>query len=572
VPEAAEESLAGKDASTSSPARRRLLGALLASIGLALFLWPAISAPIVRWSDSETDLSWARRGIGIFSAVPLAEQLAAGNHVTKPLYLAFLRVAIAVAPEGQEARTVVILQSLLVFAAMLWVSYSAHRTGPVLFVLLLLLLRLRDTTSAIMPEALSAAMLIAIAGGVLIAPATWSGAGALGVGVGILFWVRPNAGAIALVLLAARYLADRRVVAALRVLVGFLLIFITMVLATRTKSPSPPSTGLAFSLFTGSVDYCWDPAIHEPPATDFESQRKEELRQARERWRYLVRSSLRGQPDAARQIVWRCFHGIFGTEYYDGRWSPTYWRLTTFSRIFTPFLLLASISLFLTFPFRGRERSVNIVAVLLVALLVAQDLTLGSLPRFGLPFLPMLLIFAVPAAAGIRGNGKRIGLAVAFLLILAGLTFRSRQILDWEWGRVDRAGATIRQNIPRGALPPNEPTTLHIRIAPPVLPSNANLVVRVGSSQIFSTERTANRDRPDIAIPLPQWLLDQNARGPIELELTSVGDYSPTSYLLFPVIPPPWSAAARRADSPMLSEDTGIAQGSLDWWAHAGNR
>jgi len=67
-------------------------------------------------------------------------------------------------------------------------------------------------------------------------------------------------------------------------------------------------------------------------------------------------------------------------------------------------------------------------------------------------------------------------------------------------------------------------------------------------------------------LPLPDWLLEANRAGPADLTFVSLVGYGPHSYLLFPVIPPPWSTPARRDGSPALSPATGISAGSLDWW------
>jgi hypothetical protein len=45
-----------------TPARRAILCGLLGAAGLAVYLWPALEAPVVLWSDSHIDLAWAREG------------------------------------------------------------------------------------------------------------------------------------------------------------------------------------------------------------------------------------------------------------------------------------------------------------------------------------------------------------------------------------------------------------------------------------------------------------------------------------------------------------------------------
>ena len=49
---------------------RRLACGALGILGLALYLWPAIAAPVVLWADSQFDLRWAREGVGIVSPAP----------------------------------------------------------------------------------------------------------------------------------------------------------------------------------------------------------------------------------------------------------------------------------------------------------------------------------------------------------------------------------------------------------------------------------------------------------------------------------------------------------------------
>ena len=53
------------------PLRLLLLAALAGLLlgGLAIYLVPALSAPVVTWSDSTLDLDWARKGEGIVTPV-----------------------------------------------------------------------------------------------------------------------------------------------------------------------------------------------------------------------------------------------------------------------------------------------------------------------------------------------------------------------------------------------------------------------------------------------------------------------------------------------------------------------
>jgi hypothetical protein len=89
---------------------------------------------------------------------------------------------------------------------------------------------------------------------------------------------------------------------------------------------------------------------------------------------------------------------------------------------------------------------------------------------------------------------------------------------------------------------------------------------RAGLDRSFSS--CSARIPGNVTIPLPDWLLEANRAGPADLTFVSLGGYGPHSYLLFPVIPPPWSTLARRDGSPALSPTTSISASSLDWWAH----
>ena len=120
-------------------------------------------------------------------------------------------------PRLGETRSILVVQSLVLWLSMTATSaYVARRRGIgpglTLYVTLILCLRLRDTAIAVMSEALSAAAALPLAALLLMPP--WSRASGFafwGAATGLLFWIRPNLGAItmslALVLLAKRWRA-----------------------------------------------------------------------------------------------------------------------------------------------------------------------------------------------------------------------------------------------------------------------------------------------------------------------------------------------------------------------------
>jgi hypothetical protein len=198
----------GAVAGAAAAVRRRLavLGCL-GAFGLALYLWPALTAPVVLWSDSETDLAWARAGQGILQPAGTLD------HSAKPGYLLFLRTALAVG--GGTTRGVVVVQSLLLATAILVSAVLLGRRrglafGVAVYFAEILFLRPRDAASSIMSESLAAATFLLIAVILAEPPRKTAGLLALGLGIGALFLVRPNVGGIAACLGVARLSLDRR--------------------------------------------------------------------------------------------------------------------------------------------------------------------------------------------------------------------------------------------------------------------------------------------------------------------------------------------------------------------------
>jgi len=551
-----------------SRTKANLLYGGLAALGLFLYLWPALAAPVVLWSDSVSDLDWARRGVGIFEPVP------ADIHLAKPGYLLFLRGAMGFAPSLGDARSVVLAQSLL-----LWISIAATSVyigrrrgawvGAVLYLLLIFFLRLRDASSAVMTESVSAALLLPFAALVLFPPSQKPyGFLFAGIGAALLFWVRPNVGAIALGLATVVTKSRWRVFGFL--LAGFVGVAVPVWLLTREAAGGDPLRGIAHPLFAASAEYYWLPSLGKWPEAPAEKERaRETMRRAAANWKSFLS---RWDSDSRRELLWRAFHGLLGADFYDARWSALYRRVDTISRLFAPFLLLGAVALLLVFPFRESDQAPNAAAPILLAGLVAQNLLLGSHPRYVLPFLPVfLLLVSVGLASFRRATRPR---RLAALLLFGGLTAAAAArpgLLDWEWGQIESADVTLSQRIPRGAFPEKEPATFHARLASPVLPTGAHLeVFGPGSRLLYSSLQDSSRERPIITFALPGWLLEANRAGPVELGFVSRGAYSPIHYLLFPLVPPPWGTPARRDGSDHLSPATGIRAGSLDWWAHAG--
>jgi hypothetical protein len=553
--------------------KRLLLASLLATSTLAIFLWPALSAPVILWSDSHTDLAWAKEGLGIFKPIPPPAPGKPIDHLPKPGYLLFLRMAMPAFPGLGAERSVVVVQSLLlalsIFGTSLWIARRrGAAAGAGVAILCLIFLRLRDASSAVMTEALAAALLLPI-GAVLLEGSGWRGSGAMhGAACGALFLVRPNCGGAIVLIAVIVFAAAREIRRVVLFLAGFAILVLPFWYLGRSNLPGDPLHGLGYQIVEGSADYYWAPSIAPWPVGETPGQASvEEIRVARENWKRTLSSS---NPDRTREIVWRAFHGILGVEFYDSRWSADYSRAATVSRLLSPFLILAALAVLLAAPWReGRGK---LSGVVLLLLLVVEDLALGSNPRYVLPFLPLLFLFAAASIGPLSGRRPVRGIFAA--ICLAALIVAAawqRQVLDWQWGKIETRGVTLHQEIPKGELPPREPATFHLRIASPLPAAPARFeVLGSGGRVLYSGGDEKSRRNPFLTFPLPAWLLEANREGAVDLVLRSSGSYGETSYLLFPVIPPPWSRLAYRERSDDLSPSTGVRRGSLDWWAHPG--
>jgi hypothetical protein len=522
---------------------RRLFCGALGVLGFALYLWPAIAAPVVLWADSRFDLQWAREGVGIVSPAPIEGIV----HPAKPFYILFLKAVTLAAPTGAEDRWSVIAQSILVWlaiaaASMVVAKKISPARGVALYLVLILTLRLRDSASAVMSEALSAALFLVLCAVLIDPPPRPAMAAVLGLWTGALFLVRPNVGAIAVLLGLIAWLPKGSKRTPFFFVAAFALLVAPIWIATAP--PRDAWRGMTPAFTAAAADYGWAPAMNHR----------------------IVESS----SDARRELVWRTFHGVFGTEYYDARWSPRYQSFSEASRLVVPWLVIAAIATLAAAPRpNGPARRLGLS---LGALLVAQSYVLGALPRFAMPMLPGLFLFAAASWPAGWPDRRRAWIAAAAGVAIAALLATRPEIFDWEWGKIETSGLHIVERVPSRALPSHGPATLHVRIAAPLLPSAAGLAIRDGDGHVlFETGQTPSDPlRPDIALPLPDAILEANRRGPVVLNLESRGSYDATHFLLFPVIPPPWKVSARREGSVELSPDSGVSRGGLDWWAHEG--
>lgn len=557
---------------TPSPVVRAAVSRVAAGVlGLWVYMWPALTAPVVLWSDSTIDLAWVRAGI-----LRSPDQVAAigGRSLGHPLklgYLVFLRLAMSAAPGLGETRSIVFVQSLLLWLSItLTCLYLGRHVRPqfglVLYCLLVFLLRLRDVSSQIMSESISATLVLPLVTMVLCPPRAQIGLLAWGVVCGALFSVRPNLGLIVLCL--ALLALVKRARDLVNVGAGFAAVTVTVWMFAHAGGLGHPLRDLANPLYEASLSYNWRPSGSETVPRGPRDEVRARLSGAATNWRHFLAES---GTDKRREIIWKGLHGLVGTEFYDPRWSSAYARFDTLTRIVAPFVTIAAVCIILTLPFP--ERRWNALAVTLIIALVVQNIFLGSLPRYVLPALPAVWLLGVLGFRALRTRSRLRKAMPALLMAFAILFFgRYRGALDWDGGQFEAAGVRIVQRIQRGSLPKNAPATLHIRVAPQLIPTGAHLTIKgPGELLLYTSTLDPVRDSPYITVPLPLRVLEENRKWSIDLMLISEGSYGSSYFLYFPVVPVPWGSPAKRLGGSELSPRTGVASGSFDWWAHSGS-
>ena len=547
--------------------RRAVFGPLLlllaGTAALGLYLWAALEGPVVLWSDSRVDLALARERLGFLGGAAYRD-FGGWGHAVKPGYVLFL--ALCTALFRDPARASVVAQSLLLFAAIAGTSVFVGRKrgfghGAAFFFVAVAMLSFRDAASAVMSETLS------IAGFLVLA--AWAALGRCasllsvlfgGIAVAALFLVRPNVGAAAGALAVVAFAAPlfRRPALAAALAGGFLALTVGAAVARRVHDPAPGRSGISSAILTGSLDYLWPAVVPRWPAEATPAATaRAELRLAAARWRSQWPPST---PEIRRQWLWRAFHALLGTDYYDATWSKAYRRIDEASKIARPFLVLLAVA-WVAAGYRRREtRLFALLGSVLVGMLVAQSLLVGSLPRYGLPFLAPLLLFAVLCA-----TRRFIAPLVGAALLAGAVSFRPG-LLDREWGRIEKGGVVVWQEVPRNGFDRRR-RELHVRIGSLTGPTTAELSIEDETGRrLFWSGENPHPEQPVVVVPLPADLLERNRRSPVELRFVSGAGFDVTNFYAFPVVPWPWGSPARREGSAELSPSTGVVAGSLDWW------
>ena len=277
--------------------RTRIAAALLGVASLILIVWPALRAPVVTWSDSAIDIEWARNGIGLWQPVPPSPAGVVLTHPPKPAYLLFLASAMRAVPPLEETRSMVLVQSLLLWLSMTATAlYVLRRRGPAtalaFYALLVATLRLRDSASAVMPEAFAAALFIPVAA-ILCDPPVGVPAGVFATALfAVLFFVRPNLAVMAGVLAILSLVLQRRARAAILFAGGAAVLVVSMWAITRRSAGADPLRRVTFPILEGSAEYYWRPSLGPwPSAPTAEGLGRAELAAAVANWKRYIHKS-----------------------------------------------------------------------------------------------------------------------------------------------------------------------------------------------------------------------------------------------------------------------------------------
>ena len=298
--------------------RLEFLFILASLLGLALYLWGALAAPVVMWSDSQIDMDWARNGIGIFRPVPAPPPGEPLVHPPKVGYLVFLAAAMRAAPGLGEARSVVLVQSLLLWLSIVGTCWfvlrrTGNSSGLWACVLLLAALRIRDSASAVMSESISAALFLPLAALCVWRPARGWAFGCAGLAAAVLFAIRPDVGAMLFLLMAASLLHGRGWRPLGIFTASFAVLTLGVWIATRSSAGPDPLRGVGHPVLEASAEYYWRPSLGEWPRAETQSQMgRKELRSRRRqleadavarRSRHASRAGLAGLPRPAGHRV-----------------------------------------------------------------------------------------------------------------------------------------------------------------------------------------------------------------------------------------------------------------------------
>ncbi len=392
-------------------------------------------------------------------------------HLTKPGFLLYLRAALPHAGEDRgENRRFLFLNAAWILLGLGSVSIALRRRcGPLseLFFLLIALgcVALRDCADYVLSEPLAIGLALVVAAGVIHTDqegARWKFG--LGAAVCLVTLVRPNLGALLLLIVLLKELSrQRRGIGLAATLGGFILCVGGLtVLGRLTRIPLNPFGGSSRVLLWGTADYYWKPDIGDWPVggTSGESTHLQ-LAKTRARWNSFFRN---WNANHRRSLEWRLGHGILSAEELPSRWnSAHYLAADRFARRWWWAIatILGGLSVAAAIGGRGPWLC---APILVVMALIGQGLLFGTDPRLALPFLPLWALVLAAVLPTVRWGRFAIGGGAATVLLLFLFVRSVPDVAAFDFALVQGPGRRIEQALPSEAFCKSARATVHFRL------------------------------------------------------------------------------------------------------------
>jgi len=504
-----------------------------------------------------------------------------GAHLTKPGYLAYLRVTAPSAGESPaENRRFLFLNALWICLGLGLGAWALSRVRSVwiaagFLAYGLLHTSLRDSADYFASEPLSAGAGLAFLASLIALrkprAAAW---GLIGAGAALLYLLRPNLGALCFALAAALVLArpfpKRTALAALLSGAAIAVVLLVGLAAVTRQGMRPLRSDTSKALLWGTADYYWGPDLGPWPQGSAPDRTRIELERTGDRWRGLLKSLPRSS-DAIRSLTWRATHLLLSSEQLPPRWSARSWvLLDAASRQlwWCAAILGACAAVAAAIGGRGEWRW---APVLILGALIAQALAFGSDPRLALPLIPLLALSLAAALPLVRWSRWSVaGAALTALLFLAALRLVPDSA-NSDFALVRGPGRVIEQVIPGAKVPDWESVVFHARLLEPE-------GLRIGwevsaNGRVVATKAADGApSRAFLTFALSRPELSEIRRTGLVLRIRTTGDASSgDAYVYYPIAPGVLDGVSRVDGDERLPSlwSSGIRGGIPIWW-HAG--
>ncbi|HVQ54647.1 MAG TPA: hypothetical protein VMT25_05685, partial [Thermoanaerobaculia bacterium] len=415
--------------------------------------------------DLEVLRQWVASGV-------LSDNSADPSHLTKAGYLLYLRATLphAGADEGENRRFLLLNAGWILLGVASAAGALGRRFGSPasLFFLLGILAcpAVRDCADYVTSEPITIGLSLLVAAVLVAAPSrSVRPAILVGVAAGLIALLRPNTGAVVLLIAFLTASAGpKRMTSILVTTGGFAACLgVLWMLSHTTHLPLAPLGGESSRVILwGTADYYWKPDVGGWPvgATPQETARLQ-ITKAKQRWSAF----LHGPGESRnRSLLWRVGHGLLSTEELPPRWrSARYAAADRLGRKWWWALAAAIVGASAGAAIAGRNEWRFVPAAVLAAC-IGQSLLFGADPRLNLPFLPLILLGLAAALPTARPDRRAVAGAVLGAAAVVLLCIRVPDVAAFDFARIAGPRHSIEQTIPASAFPPAGSALVHFRL------------------------------------------------------------------------------------------------------------